>query len=129
MKRKLPVILILTLLALSLSAVNLIAQENSEISSRENERIDSINMPLSNTQAIDQRDQDEIRLAELKNNQKETEAKAKEAQRVARDAKEAAHQSMQALKAEKKAQKSRKQADKQMMKAAKAKNKADQNGG
>jgi hypothetical protein len=74
-----------------------------------------------------QKTNDETRMAEVKQDRKQTRAKSKDAQRVEREASDAARESKAAVRTEKKAQKSRKEATKQAKPAADAREKSDKN--
>ena len=102
------------------------AQSGSDMTHAERDKKDSVETAtLMEAQTQDTRDKN--RMADAKEDQKRTKAKAKNAQRIESDANDAARESRYAVRAERKAQKSRKQADKQEEKAAQAREKSNNN--
>jgi hypothetical protein len=91
----------------------------------ENDSIRAANEKATLVQA--NKEGDATRMADAKNAERKTKAKAKAARRVNRDASIAAKEAKNALRAEKKAQRARKDADKQARKAVQAKDISDEN--
>jgi hypothetical protein len=121
------IILPLTITALSLFALETIAQQSTEVTREQYNRADSTKASYERVEAQTQRQQDTERMTDVKDEQSETKAKAKEAQRIENDANDAAKESKNALKSEKKAQKARKKADKQAKDAKDAREKSNLN--
>jgi hypothetical protein len=117
----------LTLGGTLLFASQLKAQERTQMSKTEDERIDSLQTVYRSDQKKTQETKDQENLSTLKDERADTRSKAKEAQRVERDANNAAYESKNAYKAERKAQKSRRKADAQAKKAARARDKSNNN--
>jgi hypothetical protein len=112
----------LALCGLSLFATPLCAQHSWQA---ENDSIRAATEKATLIQA--NKEDDAARMADAKDAQRKTKAKAKETRRVNRDASIAAKEAKYALRAEKKAQKSRKDADRQSRKAVQAKDISDDN--
>ena len=103
-------------------------QHSIELTSAENDRIDSLKRSDDAQELKTQNlKEDAQNLSDLKSERSDTKEKAKEARRIERDANDAARESRMAYKTEKKAQKMRTQADKQAKKAAKARRISDDN--
>jgi hypothetical protein len=127
-KMKNTIIRTLALIALLLVTTGLHAQEQTDMNKDELSRMDSLQAAYKKQQLqVENMQADEARLADVKQEQKQTKAKAKEARRVEKEANAAARESRSALRAEKKAQKARKDADSQSKRAAKARIKSDKN--
>jgi len=102
------------------------AQSSNDMTHTERDKKDSVEaVTLMEEQA--QSTKDKNRMADAKEDRKQTKAKAENAQRIESDANDAARESRYAVRAERKAQKSRKQANKQAEKAAQAREKSNNN--
>ena len=115
-------ILTFALSGLSLLTTPLCAQHSWQA---ENDSVRAANEKATEVQA--QKVENSARMADAKDAQRKTKAKAMETRRVNRDASIAAREAKYALRAEKKAQKSRKDADRQSRKAVQAKDISDDN--
>lgn len=112
--------------SLSLLSFKMYGQNRDEMSKDEIARMDSVESATLKAERT-QNTKDENRMADFKQDRKQTRAKAKDAQRVERDASAAARESRTAVRSERKAQKSRKAANRQAEKASKAREKSDNN--
>jgi hypothetical protein len=119
-------ILTLAISGLMLFTGNVYAQEYSNTSTEELNRMDSV-ADREKEQARIQQRKDSETIADFRYDKKQTKAKAKEARRIEAEANDAARESKLAYRNEKKAQKLRKQADKQADKASQARDKSNRN--
>jgi hypothetical protein len=110
----------------SLFTTHTFAQSSGDMTQTERDRKDSVETAAL-TEAQVQSTKDKNRMADAKQDRKQTKAKAENAQRIENDANDAARESRYALRGERRAQKSRKQANQQAEKAANAREKSNNN--
>jgi len=103
------------------------AQEQTEMTRAEFDRMDSLSVEYENSRREDQKIEDRETVSDLKEERAKTKLAAKEAKRIEREANDAARTSKDAYKAEKKAQKLRKSADMKAKKAERARQKSSEN--
>jgi hypothetical protein len=109
---------------LSFTTTILIGQHQPQMSSSENERMDSLAAEYKTDRARNQQQKDKHRMDAAKDARKDSKADAKEARRIENDANDAAYDSKIALRMERKAQKARRKADKQSTKASDSRKKS-----
>lgn len=107
-------------------SIEMYGQNRNEMSKHEIARMDSVESATLKAERV-QNTKDQNRMADFKQDRRQTKAKAKDAQRIERDANAAARESRNALRSERKAQKLRNAANRQAKKASKARDKSDNN--
>jgi hypothetical protein len=114
-------------LGASLACAGTLHAQNVQIMTRaqmyEKDSVDMANLKHAQLQ----QEHDDTRMADAKQDRRETKAKAKTARRVENEANAAARESRSAVRSERKAQKARRQANKQADKAAEAIEKSGKN--